>query len=424
MLFVILLMTLGDVSSGLASYRIERDALGSGGATSSSANYRLTDIAGQALPPGSSTNGTHTLTAGFSADTPGTFQFPLNVTRTGAGTGMVTSIPSGIDCGADCIEYYAQGTRITLMALPDADSAFYGWSGDCTGISTCEVTMDQARAVTVAFSVVNTDIDTDVDTDGDGMPDDWEQSTGLDPTSDDSAQDPDQDGLTNQEEFDRHSHPNNPDTDGDHLADGLDTAPGLDPLTENTGIYVALSNGDRLFLHAIEGGFLMDAASLSAANLPSTIPPPADADIEIVNVTMKTTVTGGAVRIVNTLETPLTETETVLVYTAQNGWSDPVAMGTATLNDSRDQITLDFMDGGDQDADGMTNGNAVIYYALWQPGNDDSSGGGSGCFIAAVTSGWNYPLAWGLLLICALGYFLVARSYVNQAVCHDHNQNS
>jgi hypothetical protein len=59
-----------------------------------------------------------------------------------------------------------------------------------------------------------------VDWEGDGIPDDWEIAHGLDPTVDDSGLDPDFDGLTNLEEYQRGFDPLNPDSDGDGILDG------------------------------------------------------------------------------------------------------------------------------------------------------------------------------------------------------------
>lgn len=80
----------------------------------------------------------------------------LSVSRDGNGTGAVTSDPAGINCGSDCSEDYPVGTTITLTAAAAPGSAFTGWSGACAGAGTCTVTMDQARAVTAAFSAAST----------------------------------------------------------------------------------------------------------------------------------------------------------------------------------------------------------------------------------------------------------------------------
>src|SRR5262249_42085015 len=53
----------------------------------------------------------------------------LMVTKSGAGTGTVTSSSTGINCGTTCAGSYATGTQVTLTATPAAGSTFTGWNG-------------------------------------------------------------------------------------------------------------------------------------------------------------------------------------------------------------------------------------------------------------------------------------------------------
>lgn len=61
------------------------------------------------------------------------------------------------------------------------------------------------------------------DSDGDGIPDGWERTHNLDPNNPaDATADPDQDGLTNSNEWFKRTDPANPDTDADGLTDGAE----------------------------------------------------------------------------------------------------------------------------------------------------------------------------------------------------------
>ena len=108
---------------------------------------------------------TSTTNVNFTADGDGTSRsvtgigfsttFPLTVSKTGAGSGTVTSNPAGISCGVTCSAAFATGTMVTLTAAPAAGSTFTGWSGSCTGTGACTVTMSAARAVTASFSITS-----------------------------------------------------------------------------------------------------------------------------------------------------------------------------------------------------------------------------------------------------------------------------
>jgi len=78
----------------------------------------------------------------------------LTVSRSGTGSGTVTSTDGGINCGSDCSEAFNSGTTVTLTATANTGSTFTGWSGDCTGTSSsCTVTMNAAKNVTAAFTL-------------------------------------------------------------------------------------------------------------------------------------------------------------------------------------------------------------------------------------------------------------------------------
>ena len=80
-----------------------------------------------------------------------TMQFTLIVNKAGTGTGTVTSDPAGINCGVDCTEDYDRDTVVTLTAMPDANSVFAGWSGDCDANG--QVTMDTNKTCTATFNL-------------------------------------------------------------------------------------------------------------------------------------------------------------------------------------------------------------------------------------------------------------------------------
>jgi thermitase len=66
--------------------------------------------------------------------------------------GVVTSNPSGINCGSDCLEAYPSGSVVTLSATPSPGFSFNGWGGSCSGIGTCSVSMTTPRSVSASFS--------------------------------------------------------------------------------------------------------------------------------------------------------------------------------------------------------------------------------------------------------------------------------
>jgi phospholipase C len=87
-----------------------------------------------------------------SSPTP-TQTFTVTVIDAGpAGSGAVSSNPSGISCGSTCTASFNDHTTVTLTATPAAGFAFTGWSGGCSGTSTCVLSVTGNVSATATFS--------------------------------------------------------------------------------------------------------------------------------------------------------------------------------------------------------------------------------------------------------------------------------
>jgi hypothetical protein len=78
----------------------------------------------------------------------------LTVSFLGSGTGTVSSA-LGFSCAStagSCVDSFPFGTTVTLTATPIAPSTFGGWSGACTGTSTCVLLMESDTTVTATFN--------------------------------------------------------------------------------------------------------------------------------------------------------------------------------------------------------------------------------------------------------------------------------
>lgn len=80
--------------------------------------------------------------------------YPVSVTLAGKGGGSVADSNGNHGCSAGtCTFNGAGGGNITLIAVPDVDSTFTGWSGACTGTSTsCTFALEAATQVTATFT--------------------------------------------------------------------------------------------------------------------------------------------------------------------------------------------------------------------------------------------------------------------------------
>jgi len=83
--------------------------------------------------------------------------YQLDISKSGTGSGVVWSDPSGIHCGLTCSYEFNVNAAVTLHASADDGSEFTGWSGGgCAiidiDIQACTVTMTEAKSITANFA--------------------------------------------------------------------------------------------------------------------------------------------------------------------------------------------------------------------------------------------------------------------------------
>jgi hypothetical protein len=121
--------------------------------------------------------------------------------------------------GSDDIVYIGSNTYRLFMSNIPAYTRFV--------LTVSNIKDEAGNAVSPASIRIN-------DNDNDSMADDWETANGLDPTDgSDAGADPDLDGLTNLEEFQFGTDPNDPDTDNDLMPDKYERDNGLNPLVND-----------------------------------------------------------------------------------------------------------------------------------------------------------------------------------------------
>jgi phospholipase C len=76
----------------------------------------------------------------------------LNVALAGTGSGTVTSTPAGINCPTTCSAAFPDNTQVTLTETAGTNFYFGGWSGACSGATSCSVTVTAAENVTATFT--------------------------------------------------------------------------------------------------------------------------------------------------------------------------------------------------------------------------------------------------------------------------------
>ena len=78
----------------------------------------------------------------------------LTLSKSGTGSGTVTSADGSINCGSTCSATYNSVTSVTLTAAPASGSTFTGWDGACTGTGICTLNVDAVKNVAASFNLI------------------------------------------------------------------------------------------------------------------------------------------------------------------------------------------------------------------------------------------------------------------------------
>jgi len=94
-------------------------------------------------------NGTNLINALAALPTP---IVQLSITKTGAGSGTITSSPAGLNCGATCSAGFSTNSVVQLTATTGSNSVFTGWGGAATGTNNpVSVTLNTNKTVIAHF---------------------------------------------------------------------------------------------------------------------------------------------------------------------------------------------------------------------------------------------------------------------------------
>jgi hypothetical protein len=90
--------------------------------------------------------------------------YVLNIRFSGSGSGSVTYSANGsqVTCLGGCSPSFPGGTVVTLTGSPISGNSYNGWSGACSCLGECVVTMNTPMNVTVTFQPLTVNVTANV----------------------------------------------------------------------------------------------------------------------------------------------------------------------------------------------------------------------------------------------------------------------
>ena len=76
--------------------------------------------------------------------------YPVSVSKTGDGTISLRTASGGVEC-QNCTQSYSANSVVTLTANAASGALFIGWTGACSGMGPCTVTVNAAKTVAAQF---------------------------------------------------------------------------------------------------------------------------------------------------------------------------------------------------------------------------------------------------------------------------------
>ncbi len=83
---------------------------------------------------------------------PASYNLSIEFTNT-TSLGSVIVQPNNITCTANCTNSIANGSTVELVANPNDNAMFSGWSDECLGLTNCQLTIDSDKKVTANFAL-------------------------------------------------------------------------------------------------------------------------------------------------------------------------------------------------------------------------------------------------------------------------------
>jgi hypothetical protein len=144
-----------SVTAAMADYEQPRSVMDAAGGRTSSSGYLNISVMAQPSPPGISSGAGFRNHSGFlhSVAAAGYLlpDYTIALSFLGAGSGIVSSTPAGIQCNTGCSGVFNSYFPVLLSPVAAPYMVFTGWGGGCSGTGDCTIHLTGDVSVTATF---------------------------------------------------------------------------------------------------------------------------------------------------------------------------------------------------------------------------------------------------------------------------------